>query len=128
MVSSFPSPLLSIAADAIQDLDGADAITSLWTSPFLLSPLPLFPPHLFSPFLNPVFTKCKESIQDGRRLENISWRLWHRHLRSKNPLPISPHSPHLISPTYPLTPTSERGLEYSGTFLRPFLSFVYLFF
>ncbi|KAI6105022.1 hypothetical protein EV401DRAFT_2014225 [Pisolithus croceorrhizus] len=28
--------------------------------------------------VNSVFTKCKESLQDGRRLENISWRLWHR--------------------------------------------------
>ncbi|KAG2145204.1 hypothetical protein DEU56DRAFT_732357, partial [Suillus clintonianus] len=27
-----------------------------------------------------VFTKCRESFQDGRRLENISWRLWHREL------------------------------------------------
>lgn len=23
-----------------------------------------------------VFTKCKDSLQDGRRLENLSWRLW----------------------------------------------------
>ena len=121
MVSSFPSPLLSLAADAIQDLDGADAITGLWTSPFLSLFSLLFFPHLF--LSQSVFTKCKESIQDGRRLENISWRLWHRHLRSKNPLPISPHSPHLISPTYPLTPTSELGLEHSGTFTRPLLSF-----
>jgi len=28
----------------------------------------------------PVFTKCKASIKDGHRLENISWRLWHREL------------------------------------------------
>lgn len=28
-----------------------------------------------------VFTKCKESLQDGRRLENISWRLWYRELK-----------------------------------------------
>ncbi|UZJ57334.1 hypothetical protein CBS101457_006654 [Exobasidium rhododendri] len=25
-----------------------------------------------------VFTKCKESIESGRRLENLSWRLWFR--------------------------------------------------
>lgn len=37
MVPSFPSPLLSLAADAIQDLDGADAITGLLTSPFLFT-------------------------------------------------------------------------------------------
>jgi hypothetical protein len=27
-----------------------------------------------------VFTKCKESLQEGRRLENISWRLWYREM------------------------------------------------
>jgi hypothetical protein len=46
MVPSFTSPLLSLAADAIQDLDGADAITGLLTSPFLLTLYPL----LSSPF------------------------------------------------------------------------------
>ena len=119
MVSSFPSPLLSLAADAIQDMDGADAVTGLWTS----APLPLSILS-FLTFL-PVFTKCKESIQDGPRLENISWRLWHRHLsansRSKHPLlTIPPHSPHLISAPCPLTPTSELGVEHSGTFYSPF--------
>lgn len=40
----------------------------------------------FAPFLSflsslhAVFTKCKESLQDGRRLENISWRLWYREM------------------------------------------------
>ena len=27
-----------------------------------------------------MFTKCKESLQEGRRLENISWRLWYREM------------------------------------------------
>jgi Fungal protein of unknown function (DUF1752) len=116
MVSSFPSPLLSLAADAIQDMDGADAVTGLWTS----APLPLSVLSFLT--FSPVFTKCKESIQDGPRLENISWRLWHRHLsansRSKNPLlTIPPLSPHLISAPCPLTPTSELGVEHPGTFL-----------
>lgn len=26
-----------------------------------------------------IFTKCKSNIQDGFRLENLSWRLWYRH-------------------------------------------------
>ena len=36
--------------------------------------------NLFFSFTNlqiTVFTKCKESLHDGRRLENISWRLWY---------------------------------------------------
>ncbi|KAI9511937.1 hypothetical protein F5148DRAFT_1312270 [Russula earlei] len=33
MVPNFPSPVLSIAADALRDLDGADAVTGLWSTP-----------------------------------------------------------------------------------------------
>jgi hypothetical protein len=31
-----------------------------------------------------VFTKCKESLHDGRRLENISWRLWYREMATSS--------------------------------------------
>ncbi|KAH9052701.1 hypothetical protein EDB87DRAFT_1656128 [Lactarius vividus] len=95
MVSHFPSPVLSLTSDALKDLDGHDALSSLWT----------------------VFTKCKESLQDGRRLENISWRLWYRelaaHTRAQRHLPTPhdspPHSPHPNTVTCPLTPVSEKG-------------------
>ncbi|KAI9454381.1 DUF1752-domain-containing protein [Lactarius psammicola] len=96
MVSHFPSPVLSLTSDALKDIDGHDALSSLWT----------------------VFTKCKESLQDGRRLENISWRLWYRelaaHTRAQRHLPTPPHespphSPHPNSVTCPLTPVSEKG-------------------
>ena len=45
----------------------------------------LFPKHcrfelMMMRCLFVVFTKCKESLQDGRRLENISWRLWYREM------------------------------------------------
>ncbi|ETW82470.1 hypothetical protein HETIRDRAFT_244744, partial [Heterobasidion irregulare TC 32-1] len=56
MITAFPSSVLSVTADVIKELDGGDALSGLWT----------------------LFTKCKESLQDGRRLENISWRLWYR--------------------------------------------------
>ncbi|OAX42714.1 hypothetical protein K503DRAFT_766506 [Rhizopogon vinicolor AM-OR11-026] len=58
MLTTFPAPVLSVTADAVKDLQGQDALSALWT----------------------LFTKCKESLQEGRRLENISWRLWHREL------------------------------------------------
>ncbi|KIK97464.1 hypothetical protein PAXRUDRAFT_824897 [Paxillus rubicundulus Ve08.2h10] len=73
MLATFPAPVLSVTADAVRDLQGHEALSSLWT----------------------IFTKCKESLQDGRRLENISWRLWYRELV-------------LAQSTYqPLTPDSE---------------------
>ncbi|KAK3939087.1 hypothetical protein QBC46DRAFT_154153 [Diplogelasinospora grovesii] len=34
------------------------------------------PQNLFSMWT--VFTKCKDSVAEGRRLENLSWRLWNR--------------------------------------------------
>ncbi|KIP05400.1 hypothetical protein PHLGIDRAFT_74323, partial [Phlebiopsis gigantea 11061_1 CR5-6] len=52
----FPSPLLAVSPDVLKEMDGEDALFGMWT----------------------VFTKCKGSLKDGRRLENISWRLWHR--------------------------------------------------
>ncbi|KAH9992205.1 hypothetical protein BJV74DRAFT_951025 [Russula compacta] len=93
MVPNFPSPVLSLAAEALKDLDGGDAVTGLWS----------------------IFTKCKESLQDGRRLENISWRLWHRHLsasNSPNSLAISTLESLVNSAPYPLTPVSELGARH----------------
>ncbi|KAF9220412.1 DUF1752-domain-containing protein, partial [Gyrodon lividus] len=58
MLATFPAPVLSVTADAVRDLQGHDALSGLWM----------------------IFAKCKESLQDGRRLENISWRLWYREL------------------------------------------------
>ncbi|KAH9847219.1 hypothetical protein C2E23DRAFT_523918 [Lenzites betulinus] len=93
MLSSFPSPILSVAADVVRDLDGEDTLCSLWA----------------------LFTKCKESLKDGRRLENISWRLWYREMASAQSSPAS--SPGSLSPSLsdrrspsPITPISEDGL------------------
>ncbi|KAI0819287.1 hypothetical protein BC628DRAFT_1342326 [Trametes gibbosa] len=93
MLSSFPSPILSVAADVVRDLDGEDTLCTLWA----------------------LFTKCKESLKDGRRLENISWRLWYREMASAHSSPAS--SPGSLSPSLsdrrspsPITPISEDGL------------------
>ncbi|KAI0715761.1 hypothetical protein C8T65DRAFT_694593 [Cerioporus squamosus] len=93
MISHFPSPILSVAADVVKDLEGEDALYGLWA----------------------LFTKCKESLKDGRRLENISWRLWYREMASAQTTPSS--SPGSLSPSFsekrspsPITPISEDGL------------------
>ncbi|KAF8072291.1 hypothetical protein FPV67DRAFT_931396 [Lyophyllum atratum] len=54
----FPVPVLSVAAEAVRELEGGEALSGLWT----------------------LFTKCKASLKDGHRLENISWRLWYREM------------------------------------------------
>lgn len=133
MVEHFPSPILSLASDAIKDLDGHDVLPGLWTG----TATPTSHPHtfFFGTFLHDrffpdfvlslVFTKCKESLQDGRRLENISWRLWYRelaaHTHTQRHLPTPPHDP---LPHCPLTPVSEKGSKNRpGKFLLPFSSY-----
>ncbi|KAG5652193.1 hypothetical protein H0H81_005957 [Sphagnurus paluster] len=61
----FPVPILSVAADAVRELEGGEALSGLWT----------------------LFTKCKASLKDGHRLENISWRLWYREMMATAPSP-----------------------------------------
>ena len=36
MLSAFPTPVLSMASDAVKDLEGRDAILGLWNCKFLL--------------------------------------------------------------------------------------------
>lgn len=78
MLATFPVPILSVTTEAVRDLQGQDALYGLWTGELFYGNA--FK-HSISDFLPlSVFTKCKESVQDGRRLENISWRLWYREL------------------------------------------------
>ncbi|EDR05412.1 uncharacterized protein LACBIDRAFT_303064 [Laccaria bicolor S238N-H82] len=63
MLVAFPAPVLSVTADAVRELEGGEALAGLWT----------------------LFTKCKESLKDGRRLENMSCRLWYRELMLAGP-------------------------------------------
>ncbi|KAI9099232.1 hypothetical protein DFS34DRAFT_616832 [Phlyctochytrium arcticum] len=64
-----------------------------------------------------VFTKCKDNLENGRRLENISWRLWYRSCHGHAPrdddsLLFLHHSdiPLLTPPTPPApVPTSTTS-------------------
>ncbi|RUP43912.1 hypothetical protein BC936DRAFT_136554 [Jimgerdemannia flammicorona] len=58
MPASLAHPVLALAMQNIHQLNTIDAdnLSCMWT----------------------VFTKCKENLENGRRLENISWRLWYR--------------------------------------------------
>lgn len=104
----FPAPVLAVAADAVRELQGREALSSLWTRESLLSfnisVRQFVPSDLFISLL--VFTKCKESLQDGRRLENISWRLWYREMATaasasrngeKSPWSEPGHYDHIIN-------------------------------
>lgn len=66
---------------------------------------------------NAVFTKCKESLEDGRRYENLSWRLWFRqsHSSSKPDLEQAAQAAHLATAKYTIPhaapPLSEPELS-----------------
>ncbi|KAI8907625.1 hypothetical protein DFJ77DRAFT_173013 [Powellomyces hirtus] len=65
MPATLAEPVLTLAFNNIQKLttiDEAD-IQAIWN----------------------VFTKCKDNLENGRRLENISWRLWYRSCHGHSP-------------------------------------------
>lgn len=106
----FPSPILSVSPDVVKDLDGEDALYGMWTGAYP-DGIRTYSRCLF---LLPVFTKCKESLKDGRRLENISWRLWYREMSYSHGSDGS--STGSLSPPLsetgcasPITPVSENG-------------------
>jgi len=73
MLAHLPGPMLSIAVDQVLKVHSEDALGGL---------------------------KCKDSLADGRRLENISWRLWYRHMASmndENHLATTPPLEHSVS-------------------------------
>ncbi|CAM0136148.1 unnamed protein product [Umbelopsis sp. WA50703] len=51
-----------------------------------------------------VFTRCKDSIQHGRRLENMSWRLWYRQTTRAS---LCPKSPETTAPQLSPQPVGE---------------------
>ncbi len=67
-----PQAVLSVAFPAVQDIRGPEGLGHLWTGEHAAGP------YQISTSANAcrpaVFSKCKGSLQDGQRLENISWR------------------------------------------------------
>lgn len=57
-------PILSLKLANISKLsqEGPEALSDLWY----------------------IFSKCSDSLQDGRRLENLSWRLWYEDLSRRS--------------------------------------------
>ncbi|KAI9020870.1 hypothetical protein CLU79DRAFT_719640 [Phycomyces nitens] len=123
MVQTLELPMLSLAMPNIHKLDSitTDSLSCMWT----------------------VFSKCKENLENGRRLENLSWRLWYResavvHDRrcvtdqpettihtEDSPLPslsstVGPSTPIDAKPLKHVSPSSfKRMLTYLGSPTNP---------
>lgn len=82
-------PILTLSPQTITLLDPADleSVTSLWS----------------------IFSKCSDSLENGKRLENISWRLWSRELLY-SPTEDEPYPVELL-PTY----QSQNGTKHNRT-------------
>ncbi|KAI7858827.1 hypothetical protein BDC45DRAFT_553821 [Circinella umbellata] len=52
---TFDQPMLSLSPHSIDRIHNVDDLGAMWT----------------------VFTKCKAHLENGERLENMSWRLWY---------------------------------------------------
>lgn len=65
--------VLTVDANVIHKVDTGNPanLYSMWTGKHLL---PLLPRHADQA----VFSRCADSVEQGRRLENLSWRLWQR--------------------------------------------------
>ncbi|KAK9455250.1 hypothetical protein V1511DRAFT_488114 [Dipodascopsis uninucleata] len=78
MPPKLKGPVLSLTVDNLTKLDPSDAenLFSIWT----------------------LFSKCAENVENGRRLENLSWRLWNREASmTQNDEPIAKECPELSS-------------------------------
>jgi hypothetical protein len=90
--------VLAVAPDA---LDAQDAL-QLWSGPCHHVSLI----YILYLYFKKVFSKCKDSLQDGRRLENISWRLAFRELSQNR---------RLLDGPWPPTPESVSSDDSGGT-------------
>ena len=85
MPTKLASSLLTVDTGKMHHIDtrNAENLHSMWAGKDILptpQPTTLANGHVCS---FPVFSKCAESIEDGRRLENLSWRVWSENLCSE---------------------------------------------
>lgn len=101
--------MLSVDVEKLRELDtrNAEHLFGLYssTSSLLL--------HLenFLLIFFPVFSKCAGSMEDGRRLENLTWRLWNRETLCCEP---QPQHNHTTTPTIDFTRSRPSRRDVPG--------------
>lgn len=99
MPTSLPDPVLALSMDNVLKMNdlSLDQLANLWN----------------------VFTKCAESLESGRRLENLSWRLW---FREAHILPPDTSLSDLTDFTPLDTPLISRANSITGSYMPVRLS------
>ena len=121
MISTFPTPILSVAADVVRDLEGEDALFSLWARASIFPPPP--PPLPFSFFtLCPQFSQSAKSRSRTAAASKTSpgasgtarWRLPNAHPPpppAPSPPPFPRSGAHHLSPPYQTTASSPSKVR-----------------
>ena len=82
--------MLSVDVEKLRELDprNAEHLFGLYSSMFVTGTVFRYIILIFVA----VFSKCAESMEDGRRLENLTWRLWNRETLCCEPQPQHNHT------------------------------------
>ena len=109
-MSSAHLSLFAVEEDALRQLKDDEALPRLWNGGcatvaqyILLS-------------VSVAFSRYGETVKDGRRLENISWRLWHKALNSSEERDENVYRP--PTPKEASRPLGKPWLLYCGTFAQ----------
>ena len=92
MPSRIAAPVVTIDAGKMHKIDtrNIENLHGMWTGACCRSYICC---HVDMLTPEKVFSKCAESMEDGRRLENLSWRIWNRETFCCDSQPQFPSSP-----------------------------------
>ncbi|RDL37110.1 Uncharacterized protein BP5553_04543 [Venustampulla echinocandica] len=78
MPARLEAPVLTVDVGLIHKVDtrNVENLFSMWSGEHRSENVPVSRPYTNTTY--PVFSRCSESLEQGRRLENLSWRLWNR--------------------------------------------------
>lgn len=105
--------VLTVDANVIHKVDTENPanLYSMWTGEFDKNTHATASPQWLTNQFNAVFSRCAESLEQGHRLENLSWRLWQRTQLVENDKRLASISATSSSSTLPKTVPSEARLH-----------------
>ena len=98
MPTRIGAPVLTVDAGEMHKIDTSNVenLFSMWTGESLLQGWRTVLPQLTH--LLTVFNRCADSMEEGHRLANLSWRLWNRETLCCDSKPQFPDTPTSLTP------------------------------